>query len=861
MKPHPPNRPLQFLRWFCREVYLEEIEGDLTEVFEKQAEISTRKAKWRFTWSVIKYLRPEFMKLFRTGHPINPIDMFHHNFLITYRNFLRYKSSFIINLIGLSTGLASLLMIYLWVYDEMSFDKFHKKDDRLFQVMRNTPAPGNSIETHGSNSVLLPPALTAEMPEVEYVVPLRPAPAGIVSADKERVKATGWFVGKDFFNLFSYELLQGNPDQVFHDKYNVVISDELAYKLFGAIDNCVGKTMLWNLDHFGGTHIVSGVFKTPRQNVSDKFDFLITHELFLEKNRMDVNWDSNPILTCLTLKPGVALADFNNKLNHFYHSKRGADADHMFLKRYSDQYLYGRYENGKPAGGRIDYVILFSIIALFILIIACINFMNLCTARASRRFKEVGIKKAVGALRRTLIVQHLSESMFMAILSLITAVFLVIILLPQFNLLTGKHIVLVPEWKLMLGALIIVVFTGLISGSYPAFYLSKFKPVDVLKGRLTTSSSELWVRNGLVVFQFSISILLIVAVAIVYWQLDFVQTKNLGYNKANTVAFEKPGNLTQQLESFLSEAKNIHGVVNASSGQGSVTDITSTSWGHSWEGQINTDEVKFSGVTVNYEYIETLGIQIKEGRSFSRDFGKEESTVILNEAAIEAMQITDPVGKWMNLFGTKREIIGIVKDFHFQSMYEEIKPIFMLCNPTYTNTILVKIQSGTGQETMASLEKLFHRYNPGVPFEIKFLDDSYQALYVSEQRIAGLSKYFASIAIVISCLGLFGMAAFTAERRTKEIGIRKTLGASEWGIVRMLSRDFTIIVLIAIVISLPISYFLAKLWLANFAYRIHPEWWFFLGAGLIALVVAWLTIGMQTIKAAHVNPAECLKSE
>jgi ABC-type antimicrobial peptide transport system permease subunit len=866
MKPTPPRKALKFLRWFCREDCIEEIEGDLTEVFEKQYEESPSKARMKFTWSVIKYFRPEFIKSFKRSYHPNPISMFHHNFLITYRNFLRYKSSFFINLIGLSTGLASVLLIYLWVHDELSFDKFHEKDNRLFQVLRNTPGPSNTIETHGSNSTLLPSALVSEMPDVEYVVPMRSAPPGIVSAGKERVKATGMFAGKDFFKVFSYNIIQGNRDHVLDDKYGMIISDELGVKLFGSLEGSLGKTIIWDLDNFGGTYVVSGVFEKSHQNSSEKFDFLVTHEAFLEKNKMDASWDSNPISVCLTLKPDVNVDEFNRKINIFYQSKRKADpnwiTDSMFLQPYSDRYLYNHFENGKQAGGRIDYVVLFSIIALFILAIACINFMNLSTARASRRLKEVGVKKAIGVLRKTLIAQHLGESMMMATLALITGVIFVFLLLPEFNLITGKHLTLGFDWKLLYGALTITFFTGLISGGYPAFYLSGFRPVEVLKNKLSTSMGELWVRKGLVIFQFSISILLIVAVVIIYLQLNFVQSKNLGYKKDNVITFERQGNLNSGLESFLSEVKNIDGVINASSVSGSVTNINSTSWGHTWEGQlVDAPVIEFTGVNVNYDFIETLSIEMMKGRSFSKDFGSEESKVILNEAAVAAMQLADPIGKWIQLFEMKREIIGVVKDFHFQSMYEEIKPIFILCNPKYTNTVIVKIQSHTSRTTISKLEDLYHRHNPGIAFEIQFLDDEYQALYVAEQRVASLSKYFAIIAIVISCLGLFGLAAFTAERRTKEIGIRKILGCSELRIIRMLSADFTMMVLIAIIIALPVSYLIAKYWLEGFAYRVDLEWWFFIGAGLMALVIAWFTVGMQTIKAARINPALTLKEE
>ena len=579
---------------------------------------------------------------------------------------------------------------------------------------------------------------------------------------------------------------------------------------------------------------------------------------------MNVNWFSNPINTYLTLKAGVNSDEFNDKLNNFYQAKRPDEKEKciMFLQRYSDRYLYGHYDNGRQAGGRIDYVVLFSIIALFILAIACINFMNLSTARASRRLKEVGVKKAIGVLRRTIAWQYLGESVLMAMISLVVAVILVYVLLPQFSLISGKHLVFQPDWQVVTGILAIVLFTGLASGSYPALYLSAFRPAEVLKGKLNTSISELWLRKGLVIFQFSISILLIIAVGVVYMQMDLIQSKNLGYTKDNVITFERKGKLNSNLESFLSETRNLPGVTSASCVSESITNINSTSWGHTWEGQLpGGDQVEFSGVNVGYDFIETVGIQIKEGRSFSPNFGDEASTVILNEAVIEAMHLANPIGKWIDLFGTKREIVGIVKNFHYRSMYETIKPIFVICNPNYTDKVVLKIRSDFEQNTIAELTALYNRFDPGIPFEVKFLDDEYQALYMSEQRVGELSRYFASIAIVISCLGLFGLAAFTAERRTKEIGIRKIFGCSEIRIIRMLSGDFTKMVLISIMITIPVSYLMASRWLSHFAYRITLEWWYFFGAGFIVLLIAWITVGLQTVRAARINTAECLRNE
>ncbi len=867
MEKQPPKNALKFLRWFCRLDFIEEIEGDLTEIFRKRYEQSPGKAKCKFIWDIVNYFRPEFIRSFRSSYPINTLSMFRHNFLITYRNFLRYKSSFFINLIGLSSGLASVLLIYLWVYDEVSIDKFHAKDRQLYQVLKNL-SEGEEIHTSENNSDLLAPALTQEVPEIEYITTVAAWPLpGILTVGEKRLKATGWVASKDFFNVFSYRLIHGNKDRVLTEKHDVVISDELSARLFGTGENVVGKVIALDEEEYADTYVVSGVFEKNRRS-SDQFDFLITNAMYLDRRPPSyIGWHSNSLKAYVILREGVDLASFNVKLNDFNRVKLTPMAEGhpeyigtMFLEKYSNRYLYNRYENGMNKGGRIDYVILFSTIALFILVIACINFMNLSTARASRRLKEVGIKKAVGALRRSLVVQYLSESMIVSFLSLFVALIIVFLFLPNFNLITGKHLILTPDPVLILGALGIVLITGLISGSYPALYLSRLKPVEVLKGKIASSFGELFARRGLVIFQFSISILLIVVVLVVYQQINFVQTKNLGYEKDHVIAFERLGKLTESLETFLTEAKNTQGVVNASAISGDVTNFNNNDSGHSWEGHSDRSNIVFTHARVGFDFVETLNIKMKEGRSFSKDFSNEDSKIILNETAVKVMQLTDPVGKTVDIRG-KREIIGIVKDFHFKSLYEQIDPMYLIYSPATTSTVLLKIQAANQAETLARVEKLYHTFNPGIPFDFRFVDDEYQALYVAEQRVAKLSQYFAGIAILISSLGLFGLAAFTAERRIKEIGIRKILGSSELEIVRMLSADFNRMVLISIVISLPASYLIASKWLERFAYRIDLEWWFFVGAGLLAMVIACITVGVQTLKAARMNPVQSLKVE
>ena len=487
--------------------------------------------------------------------------------------------------------------------------------------------------------------------------------------------------------------------------------------------------------------------------------------------------------------------------------------------------------------------------------------MNLSTAKASRRLKEVEIKKAVGAERSTLIFQYLGESTLMAMLSLLTAIGLVLLFLPQFNQITGKQLHLPLDASLILSFLAITLVTGLLAGSYPALYLSAFNPVKVLKGTLNKSVGELWARKGLVVVQFTLSIILIVSVFIVYKQIESAQSKNLGYDKDNILYVNRAGWEEGPLETFLAEARQLPGVLRASSMGHDMTGHIAASYGVQWPGKNPDDRIEFEMMPVGYDMLELLEVEMTAGRTFSKEFSTDTSKIIFNEAAIAHIGFTDPVGKVVTWGDEKMEIIGVVKDFHFESLHEKVKPMMFWLDPPRTWSIAIKIKAGEEQETIAQIQPLFQTFYPGFPFDYKFLDQEYQALYAAEQRVSTLSRYLAGIAILISCLGLFGLAAFTAERRLKEIGIRKILGSGDWNIVYLLSGDFTKMVLVAIVIALPISYFIAQRWLQDFAFHIDLRWWYFAGAGLLALLIAWFTVGLQTVRAARVNPVECLRDE
>ena len=787
--------------------------------------------------------------------------MLRHHFLIIFRNFKRFKSSFFINLIGLSTGLACTLLIYLWVNDEMQVDKFFKNDDRLLQVLESQHNAASSIRVTTSTPGLLSEELAEKIPEVAYTTVATPPywfDKFNLSRGEKKIDAAGIYAGKDYFHVFSYDLIEGVAANVLTDKSSIVISESTAKNLLGTIDNAIGKTILFQNEK---EFIVSGVFKDVPANASTRFDFVISFELYKDQTPGVLNWANSGPETFVMIKSGADVEEFGKKIADLITSKTNETHRKLIINPYTDAYLYGNYENGKQAGGRIEYVIVFSLIALFILAIACINFMNLSTAKASRRIKEVGIKKAVGANRKTLVAQYLGESLLLSFVSLFIAVLFVDLLLPQFNLITGKQLQLQLDGKLMMVLFIIGLVTGLIAGSYPALYLSAFNPATVLKGKFSNSMGELWARKGLVVFQFSISVIFIVAVSVMYKQIDFLQTRNLGYDKENIIYFPMVGKAQQARETFLTEMRKIPGVVAASSlqesmvGGGNTADI-------SWAGKDPNDRTPFAMRATNYDIMEMLDFQLAEGRFFSRAH-HDSLKVIFNEAGIKAMDMNDPIGKTVSLGGPydHLEIVGVVKDFHFESLHVKVMPMFFILAPQYTRQIMTRIEAGKETETIERIAEFYKAYNPDFTFDYRFLDQDYEAQYRAEQRVSILARYFAVIAILISCLGLFGLAAFTAERRIKEIGIRKVLGSSELGIVYLLSYEFSKMVVLSTVIALPVSYLIVNQWLDNFAYRIPLHWWYFAGAGLLALIIAWLTVGSQAIRAARVNPVHCLKEQ
>jgi len=777
---------------------------------------------------------------------------------IAWRSLIKDKQFTFLNMFGLSAGLACSLLIFLWVKDELSFDRFFANDERLYKLMERVNYMGK-ISNNEESSGRLSDAVKQSVPEVEYAAALAPArwfPQNTLSANDINIKANGQYVGKDYFNIFSFQLLEGNKNNVLADISSIVLSDELAIKLFGTTENVIGKPL--RFDH-NPTFYVSGIFKKMPANSSQQFDFVLSFDYFKIIKDWVNHWNGSGPQNFVLLKKGTDINTFNKKAENVITANTGDTSRKVFGTKFSDGYLHNYFDNDAQAGERIEYVNLFAALAIFILLIACINFMNLSTAKASRRLKEVGIKKVVGARRSQLIMQFLSESFLLTLFALVIAAGIAVFLLPEFNQLTGKTMVLHFTWQMVAAVVVIALITGFLAGSYPAFYISGFNPLAILKGKLSTSTAELLSRKGLVVFQFTLSTILIVAVTVIYQQIQFIRNSGLGYNKENIVRLNAEGNVQHKQEAFLSELQQVAGVVNAGYTFHNIVG-RKYSDGLEWAGKDPDKSVYFEVFGVSHNFIETMDMKMKTGRGFSKEFGMDSLNIIINEAAARTMNLDNPVGTTVRFYGIPRQIIGVVRDFHFESMHEAIKPSFMHLQKG-EGTIVARIKQDNQKTTLAAIENLYKRYNPDFPFTFNFLDEAFQKQYVTETRTATLSGYFAGLAIIISCLGLFGLATFTAQKRKKEIGIRKAIGASSARLSAMLSKEFLKLIGIALLIAFPVSWWMMNTWLQSYTYRIDITATVFLIAGTMVLIITLIAISFQTVRAAMANPVNSLRSE
>ncbi|XHR93220.1 ABC transporter permease [Mucilaginibacter sp. UC70_90] len=784
---------------------------------------------------------------------------------VAWRNLLRNKTHAFINAAGLSVGLVCSLLIMLWVQNELDMDSWFKNGSRIYAVYE---LQKYDHKLHGSYNT--PGRTTEEMkkvfPEVQYGTNMGFDQWNTFQAGDKILKIGGTSAGEDYFKIFSYKLLQGSAKTALNTPKSLSISRKMANRFFGSAEAAIGKTIRYeNAKDF----TVTAVYEDMPNNSSQKFDFVMNWYNFLDENTWARDWGNQGPAAVIMLRPDADPVKFAKKIPHFLDSYNGTNRKtstfiiDLGMMLYSDTYLRGNFEDGKIVGGRIEYVRIFSIVAVFILLIACINFMNLTTARSVKRAKEIGVRKVVGAVRSALIGQFIAESMLITALSVLVSLILLVLLLPLFNEVTQKQIELpFHDAAFWFKFVAITLITGLVSGSYPALFLSSFNPVKVLKGALKLDTGTTLFRKGLVVFQFVLSVVLITGTIVIAGQMNFIQSKNLGYDRENLVYIPLEGDLTAKYSTVKQEALRMPGVQSITRITNTPTNIQNGTGGVDWIGKDPNVNIQFTQASVGYDFVKTMKIKVLQGRDFSKDFPTDSVGYILNEAALKRIGYKNPIGQPLTFWGKHGKIVGVIKDFHFNSMHEEIKPLVLRCaeNENY-GSILLRTQPGKTREALASMEKLCKQLNPAFPFNYNFSDEEYQKLYRNEQVIGKLSDAFAFLAIFISCLGLLGLAMFTAEQRVKEIGIRKVLGASVGSLFRLLSSEFMLLVVIALLIASPIAWYAASKWLQGYAYRTQVQWWMFGLSGTLIILIALATVSFQSIKAALINPIKSLRSE
>ena len=890
-KPHPPRWAEKLLSLWGHPDTLEEVQGDLLELYDYWVNAQgKRRADWRYSLSAMKLLRPLAKSTYSKEYPqpflISPA-MIRNYFLIAWRNLKRNRAFSAINIVGLSMGLATCILISLFVFDELSYDRYNEKADRIVRVYFQGAMNGGKI----NEATVMPPTaqtLKRDYPEVLEATRLRDGGDPIIAYGNQTFKETAVaFVDSNFFQVFTLPFLKGDPKTALNQPNTMVITQAMAKKYFGN-DDPIGKIL--TIKTGDATCKVTGVIDRIPTNSHFHIDFFASMASMPDSKSS--SWMTSAYFTYLVLPKGYDYKQLEAKLprviekymgpqlqqtfgmNLAQFRQKGNDVG-LFLQPLTDIHLHSNFAYDLSPAGDIRYVYIFGAIALFMLLIACINFMNLSTAGASKRSKEVGIRKVMGSVKSALVNQFLTESVLLTAIALGLAIGIVYIALPLFNDLSGKNLTLnfvATPW-LLPSLLLLGFIVGILAGSYPAFFLSSFKPITVLKGsgsalrsKLGGGSKGLSLRSTLVVIQFSISFILIVGTTVVYQQLKYIQNTKLGYDKDQVLVLQETWRLGKNETILRDQLLQDTRVANATV-SGYLPAGPSNSNNFMVYPDDNTSQFfKTLQYEVDEHYVPTLGMKMVAGRNFSKDFGTDSTGIILNETAAKAFgwgakalghTITRPDNEGRK--ATYR-VIGIVKDFHFRSLHERIGPLVMTLGKN-SGLLIARVKTKNVAGLLTSLEKQWARFGVEAPLEYSFLDQNFNATYQAEQKIGRILGIFAGLTIFVACLGLFGLATFVAEQRTKEIGVRKVLGASVPGIITLLSTDFLKPVLVAILIASPIAWYAMRTWLQDFEYRIDLSWWMFASAGVLAITIALLTVSFQSIKAALMNPVKSLRSE
>lgn len=891
MNIQPPKRSLKFLRWFCREDYLEEVEGDLVELFEKRYEEAPSKAKRSFAWSVLKYFRPSFIKSFQKFNNSNTTAMFKNYLKVSWRNLKRQPFFTTLNTFGLAIGMAGGLLISLFIYDELNYDKMFANADRIYRVNIDSKTAGE-VNKYAAVSGPLAKVMGRDYPYVEVVTRFKHTGSKLIrQIDAAQNVKEDYVVGADtaFFDMFGLDLILGDKNSALKEAKSLVLSRTAAEKHFG-LNAALGQRMLLDNDE---VYLVTGVIEDlPKNSFLKDYNVFISISSFDDHN--STAWNNWNFPTFVKLKPGASEADLQSYLGKVkdqylipwalktypgltledMQAQENAE-NHMIFDAiaFTDIHLNSPNLSGDfNLNGDIQNVYILSFIGVFLVLLASVNFMNLSTARSLKRSKEVGIRKTLGSHRSAVIGQFLTEATLVTFISLVLAIFLASIAMPYFNTLSGKSMVIpfdqVSFWLIVLSSSLLL---GLLSGSYPAFLMSKFSPLKGLSGG-EKSVGGARTRSVLVVFQFGVSVFLIVGTLVVFRQISFIQDKDLGFQKDQILVLNDVGAIGDQVQTFKQEIDRLAQVESTSLSSYLPTPSDRRGVTYFPEGKLDAQSAIIIGQWhVDFDYAPTLNLTLISGRNFDKALATDSSGVILNEAAVKmfghtpasvlGFRITDDFSKQEESNRPFYTVIGVVKNFHFETLRNGIDALSLIVSDREANRMMVKLKASDFSKTIAEIDDLWAEMAPGQPFDYYFMDDAFNETYRAEQRLGYIFITFTTLSIFIACLGLFGLAAFNAERRAKEIGIRKVLGATVTQITVRLSTDFLKLVSIGIIVSLPLAWFAMNRWLQDFTYRIEIGWAVFAIAAILAVLISILTVSHQSIKAALSNPVESLRSE
>ncbi|MFD2934376.1 ABC transporter permease [Spirosoma flavum] len=865
----PPRLADRLLNWFVAPHLREEVLGDLHERYTLRVQQwGAAKARRRYWREVLAYMRPSNIKRHPSDYsnPANT-DMLRNYLKIAFRNLVKNKVYSFINIFGLATGMAVAMLIGLWIYDELAYNKSFQNYGQIARVMQHLTYNGQ-IGTQSNLPYPMGDVLrTTYNGDFKRVVMASNTDSHLLTVGDEKFNKIGNFMEPEAPELLSLQMLKGTRAGL-TEPGSILLSESVAQAYFGD-DDPVGKLM--KIDNKLDVK-VTGVYEDfPRNSEFRDVSFIAPWKLYLSNEKwvtgMADAWGWNAWYTYVQLADHADIDKISAKIKDVKLTRVSKDDAHykpvVFLEPMHNWHLYSEFKNGVRSGGLIEYVWLFGTIGLFVLLLACINFMNLSTARSEKRAKEVGIRKAVGSVRSQLVSQFFSESLLVVAFAFVLALVLVKLILPSFNGVADKKLVILwsMPWFWLLG-IGFSLLTGLIAGSYPAFYLSSFQPVKVLKGTFKMGRLAAIPRRVLVVVQFTVSVTLIIGTIIVFRQIQFAKNRPVGYNRNGLIMIQTTnGEIHSHFDAVRNDLKNSGDVEEVAESGSPVTDIWSTNGNIDWKGKDPSLAADFPNTGISYEYGKTVGWQFTQGRDFSREFTADSSSFVINEAAVKFMGLKNPVGEIIKWGGHPLKVIGVIKNMIVDSPYQPVRPsLFHLSGSS--NFVIIKLNPvKSTSEALVKIETVFKKYNPAAPFDYKFVDDEYAKKFGDEERIGKLATFFAVLAIFISCLGLFGLASFMAEQRTKEIGVRKVLGASVLNLWGLLSKDFVMLVVIGFSVATPIAYYALSDWLQRYSYRTEISWWIFAASGLGALLITLLTVSFQSIKAALMNPVKSLRSE